>query len=452
MNKIQPPAPAAEIRPLAEAVVAASADAMLAVDARGRVVLFNPAAERMFGVVAAEALDAPLAHFISDEAPGLADGLRSAEGRRADGQVFPVEASVSRTGVGAQSLTIVTLRDATERQANDEARRRLAREVDHRAKNALAVVQALVGLTEADTKADFMRAVRGRVSALARAHALLAQGGWQGVDLAEILGEEVRAQGRPEQAALSGPRVRIAPDAVQPLMLVAHELATNAARHGAFADGDGRLSVAWRLGPDDGVALRWRESGVAGVTPPEALGFGSTLVRQVVTRQLGGVLAVEWGAEGASVDISLPAAVVQDRGRGTPRPSPASPMRSGPARPTGARVLLVEDERLVALEAAAALTDLGWTVMGPVGEIAEALTLIAADPGPDFAVLDVNLHGQAVYPIAEALAARGVPFLFCTGYESVDPEGRFEGTPMLQKPVDPALLDARLAELAAART
>lgn len=106
----------------------------------------------------------------------------------------------------------------------------------------------------------------------------------------------------------------------------------------------------------------------------------------------------------------------------------------------GRRILLVEDEYIVAFDLADALTELGAAIVGPTGSVAGALGLIARDPSIDSAVLDINLNGERVYPVAEALAARGVPFVFTSGYDIHVIPARFAGEPRCEKPVDRRLL------------
>ena len=183
-----------------EGIVDSAMDAIITIDERQRIILFNPAAEKMFGVSNGEAIGEPISRFIPQRyRAGHDDHIRrfrstgvtgrrmgalgAISGLRADGDEFPIEASISQVDVEGERLATVILRDITERLANEEARLLLAREVDHRAKNALAVVQALVSMTTAPTKEDFIVAVNGRVGALGRAHRLLAQNRWQGGDL-----------------------------------------------------------------------------------------------------------------------------------------------------------------------------------------------------------------------------------------------------------------------------
>ena len=110
----------------------------------------------------------------------------------------------------------------------------------------------------------------------------------------------------------------------------------------------------------------------------------------------------------------------------------------------------MEDETLVAMALCADLAARGWEVMGPAASIEDAARILASASAPDVAVLDVNLSGTLVYPLAEQLRAQGVPFVFCTGYERLDHHEHFRNDAILRKPVDINLLTEQLRLLAAA--
>jgi CheY-like chemotaxis protein len=116
-------------------------------------------------------------------------------------------------------------------------------------------------------------------------------------------------------------------------------------------------------------------------------------------------------------------------------------------RASGLRVLLVEDENLVALLLGDMLAELGHTVVGPVARLGKALE-IAQREAFDVAILDVNINGEKAYPIAEALAARGIPFVFSTGYDKKSLREPYSDRPALQKPFERHDLQRLLAELA----
>ncbi len=449
-----------------EHIIESAMDAFVTVDERQRIMLFNPAAERMFGVAAEEAIGAPIERFIPRRfRAGHAEDIRRFKetgvtnrrmgalgaiyGLRANGEEFPIEASISQGEVGGAMIATVILRDSTERKANEDARNLLAQEIDHRAKNALAVVQAIVSLTRASTTKEFVDSVRGRLSALGRAHSLLALSKWEGGDLAQIVADETTPYQRPGQIEIRGPSVVLATHAVQPLSLLIHELATNAVKYGALSVDQGRVDVQLSILPGQRLGLSWTESGGPAVQEPTSKGFGSTLVNEVVTRQLGGSLDMGWPSTGLRLVVTLPSSVC--RLETAPIPVIPDKVKLEPlAHAPGARVLVVEDEALISMVVCAELTDLGWDVVGPAATVEQAIQLIAETPPLDAAVLDVNLAGQMAYPVAERLRALGVPFVFCTGYAQLNEQERYRDSPIVRKPVNIRLLDDELHRLRSA--
>jgi CheY-like chemotaxis protein len=118
----------------------------------------------------------------------------------------------------------------------------------------------------------------------------------------------------------------------------------------------------------------------------------------------------------------------------------------------GRCLLVVEDEYIVAADLAASLESVGAQVIGPAGSVQEALTLVEMDEGRlDGAVLDINLRGERVFPVADALARRGVPFVFTTGYDAVAIPNSYAGVPRCEKPVNKADLARLLSFTAEAR-
>jgi two-component sensor histidine kinase/GAF domain-containing protein len=208
------------------------------------------------------------------------------------------------------------LRDVTERRRADERQVLMTRELDHRAKNALAVVLAALRLTPAEDPRAYASAVEGRVAALARAHTLLTERRWAGADLRDLVCGELRSfltpapPGEPPRVLVAGPPVMLAAQAAQPLSMALHELATNAIKHGALSVPQGRGAVTWSIAPEDGaLRLRWAESeGPEIAGPPQRPGFGSRVMRGTITDQLGGRLDWQWAPGGLICELSLPAA------------------------------------------------------------------------------------------------------------------------------------------------
>lgn len=204
--------------------------------------------------------------------------------------------------------------DTTERRAAEERQTLLMQEVDHRAKNMLAVVLAMVRLTPMISRDSFVQTIEGRIAALARAHTLLAKSRWEGAELGQLVREEMAPYA--SNVAVSGPAVLLAPEAAQAFAMVLHELATNAAKHGALSQPEGKLSINWSFG-DQGrnLVLEWREKDGPPVKPPERRGFGTLVIRQNMEHQLAGKAHIDWHLEGLRVTMQVPtSAVVRRRG------------------------------------------------------------------------------------------------------------------------------------------
>jgi two-component sensor histidine kinase/CheY-like chemotaxis protein len=325
----------------------------------------------------------------------------------------------------------------------EETERLLIREVDHRAKNVLAVVQSLAQLTPFEDKDQYVQALSGRIGSLARAHSLLSNARWSGVDLHDLLRLELDPYGGAniesgEQVLIDGPPALIDAQAAQSLALVIHELATNASKYGALSRPLGRLAVTWSWGPDSVLNLIWREDAGAPVSPPAQRGFGSTLIETAI-KQVGARVELTWRPQGLKVRLDMPKGALPRASESTPAYRPGLANEESPAL-RDQRVLIVEDEAVVAMELARVLTAAGAKVVGPAGTIEEALDLLEGQP-IDRAVLDVNLGGRLITPVAKALTGRRIPFVYLTGYQEPD----VDGGPILRKPVAASILLGALA-------
>jgi two-component sensor histidine kinase len=183
----------------------------------------------------------------------------------------------------------------------------LAREVDHRAKNLLAVVQSVVQLSRAHTVDELKEGLTGRIQALGRAHSLLADARWEGVELTQLAEEELApfVGDEPGRVCRAGPPVLLRPAAAQSLALVLHELTTNAAKYGALSTPAGGLLVEWRV-DESNLILSWIESGGDKVAAPAESGFGSRLITTSIERQLRGQVERQWTDGGLHCTIQIP--------------------------------------------------------------------------------------------------------------------------------------------------
>jgi PAS domain S-box-containing protein len=225
----------------------------------------------------------------------------------------------------AQRMTGVYI-DVTERRKAEDHKSLLVAELDHRVKNVLACVAVVAQRSrECSRSADeFLSVLHGRINSLANTHALLSRSHWQGVDLGEIVRGELAFCVRDESELIEGPRVDLAPEAAQPVAMVLHELATNAAKYGALSNDSGRVLVRWKRqsnGSSDGkLVIEWRETGGPQVTPPSGVGYGTSVISDLIPYELGGSVDFVLAPEGARCRLEIPAKWLSNyrRTRSTP--------------------------------------------------------------------------------------------------------------------------------------
>jgi len=214
--------------------------------------------------------------------------------------------AVRDTGGRISRISGVTM-DITDRKEAEDRQSLLAREVDHRTKNVLAVVHAIVSLTRAEDIKQFSAAVEGRVQALARAHSLLSESRWCGAKIADLIQGELACYRTPnlERIRISGKSLSLHPSAVQALALAVHELASNAAKHGALSVPSGSVEVTWESRGEQ-LELRWIERGGPPSEPKTQLGFGMRVIKASVETQLSGTVEFDWGYDGLQCAICVP--------------------------------------------------------------------------------------------------------------------------------------------------
>jgi PAS domain S-box-containing protein len=379
-------------------------------------------------------------------ARGMAEGARTQQTEfrvlRPNGEIRwcigTAAASVDGAGkvVRISGVTI----DITDRKEADERQVLLAREVDHRARNALAVIQSIIRLTHAKSVDDYVEAIEGRIKALSRAHTLLSDSRWNGADLATLVNEELAPYRAGDRIHCGGPDISLQPATAQGLALALHELATNAAKHGALSSPGGKIDLHWQL-QGEALTLRWRENGGPRIAEPSSRSFGLKVIAASIEQQLGGKAAFEWNPKGLRCEFSIPRSELTKSRAFAPARNGGDGNGAiiGLKRKDKPRVLLVEDEALVAMMIGESLAEFGFQVVGPIATASEALAA-AREKHFDAAVLDINLGDGLVYTVAEILAVRGVPFVFVTGYDAESVDARFSGVPVLQKPIERDML------------
>ncbi len=207
-----------------------------------------------------------------------------------------------------------TARDITERKHREQHVRTLLRELVHRSKNLLAVVQAMSRQTATGSGSidDFQRKFSARLQALSMAHDLLISHDWRGASMHDLVRAQmaycldIGASEVGEHARIDGPKVMLKPEAAQNIGLALHELATNALAHGALSRAGGNVALSWRF-EDGRFCVDWRESGGPPVAPPPREGFGHKVIKRLVAQALDGSTTLDFPPEGFAWTLCVPA-------------------------------------------------------------------------------------------------------------------------------------------------
>jgi PAS domain S-box-containing protein len=303
-------------------IVESSDDGIISKDLNGIIASWNDGAERIFGYAAAEVVGKPVTILIPpdrhDEEPTILERIRRGErvdhfetirirkdGSRVDISltISPVKDADGRI-VGASKIA----RDITERKHSQAQIAILAREAEHRAKNVLATVQATVRLSHSDTPEGLKKAIDGRLQALANVHGLFVESRWAGAELHSVVSQELLpyCQDGEMRVRTDGPKLMLEPNIAQTIAVTLHELATNAAKHGALSTSAGRVQVEWSHARDGQIAILWTETGGPLVRPPAHRGFGTRVMDGMIRRQLKGEMRFDWRAEGLVCEIVVP--------------------------------------------------------------------------------------------------------------------------------------------------
>jgi len=237
---------------------------------------------------------------------------------RRDGQVRWVEVlgstSFERDGCDLRAVSLVgTIADITERKQREQKLHLLMREVSHRAKNMLSIVNAIAQQTAAKTPEDFLARFSERIQALSANHDLLIRNDWRGVEIADL----VRAQLAPfadhfgSRIVVRGPDLRLNATSAQAIGLALHELATNAGKYGALSQHTGRLEVDWGT-EGQTFTMTWTERDGPPVCPPQRRGFGAVVMKEMAERSLEGNVDLDYAPSGATWRLTCPAANAVD--------------------------------------------------------------------------------------------------------------------------------------------
>jgi PAS domain S-box-containing protein len=214
--------------------------------------------------------------------------------------------------IGTTSVAV----EITERKEAENQLRLLLRELTHRSKNLLAVIQAIARQTAARTKTidDFLDRFGARLVAIGCSQDLLVADNWHGASLRTLVEQQLNMDRSGSQIVIDGEDVMLKPEAVQNLGLALHELATNAQKYGALSSGRGSVRVHWQFCDSDQLKLTWEERGGPPVSTPERSGFGRAMIESVVGKALEGEVKLTFPAKGVRCVIMIPETQVASRG------------------------------------------------------------------------------------------------------------------------------------------
>lgn len=357
-------------------------------------------------------------------------------------------AEALRTALLEVVLRYNSLVDA-ERAESERRQQLFIAELNHRVKNAMTLIRALVLQSKGKDEdiGTYIAELEGRIRSLARAHDLARGSG--ALSLHRLLATELEpyASQNSERVRINGPNVAFEDQASATLALVFHEMTTNSVKYGALSQQSGRLDIDWIVDAIGDCVIRWTERGGPATVEPAHQGFGMTLIRKQVPFELGGSSTLNFAPSGLEAEFKIPATLVHllpdDR---SPRQYAQVPSIE-PLPLAGATVLVVEDSLVVALEIEKQLRQCGAAKVLLSGTLGEALVHASSAP-IDIALLDINLKGTQSYAVADKLAARGIPFAFATGYgNEVKLPNRFGGHAVIAKPWTAAAIAAAVAAL-----
>jgi PAS domain S-box-containing protein len=261
-----------------------------------------------------------LVHAVSPEKPSYTVTFRF---KHPDGREVWLEetAKAEFDGQGRLARLKGLTLDVTARKRSEDDQSLLIAALDHRVKNLLARIAVVAKDTRHGSSSldAYIQALERRIQSIADAHSLLSQNRWRGVDLAELLRDQLAPYATDANTTIGGPNVTLTVAATQALAMVLHELVTNAAKYGALSSPHGRVEVNWNRGPGEDAAnlsITWREIGGPAVTASPECGYGVGLIRDLIPHELGGSVDLAFASGGVCCGFEIPFEAGRDGHKG----------------------------------------------------------------------------------------------------------------------------------------
>ena len=303
------------------AIVESSDDAIVSKNLDGIITSWNEGAERIFGFSASEAIGQPITIVIPPDRQSEEREIltRIRRGERIDH--FETVRQTKRGSLIVVSLTVSPVKDAngkivgaskiardiTEQKRNQEVITTLAGEAEHRSKNLLATIRAVVNRSESNSPESLKQAIVGRIEALEKVCSLFVATRWIGAELSAIATQELApySENHGKRVLIDGPQILLEPSIAQAIAMTLHELATNAGKYGALSQPKGQLNLQWSHGADGKLCLCWSETGGPAVQQPTRNGVGVGMIEGMITH-LKGKVRFDWRKDGLVCEIMVP--------------------------------------------------------------------------------------------------------------------------------------------------
>lgn len=326
-----------------------------------------------------------------------------------------------------------------ERTRSQEQQELLIAELNHRVRNILNLIRGLINQSaNSQSVAEFTHVIGGRIHALARAHDQITQENWRPASAHDLIMTEATAYLNDDldRVTLTGRDAMLTPQAFTTMSLVIHEMMTNAVKYGALSNEDGHVDIRLSETELGDFVVDWSETGGPPVSAPTRKGFGTTITERSIAYELKGTSEVSYDVTGLRARFLIPASEIASfRDIDTHDAVETEAEIFAPPGFTG-RVLIVEDNIIIAMDAHDMFEKLGATSVQVASSSRQALDMIDAEK-PDFALLDINLGVETSEKVAHRLVELGVRFAFATGYgERTRLSETFPDTPFLRKPYD----------------
>ena len=328
----------------------------------------------------------------------------------------------------------------------------LISELNHRVRNILNLVNAIVMQTEqaGRTLDEFIQVLSGRLVALASAHDQLTASDWTDISFRKLLETEIQAYvNLSNSIELHGEDVLIAPYAATPLVLVMHEMFTNAAKYGALSNSGekGTVSVHWSVSKKSELIIRWEETGGPPVSLPGKDSFGMTMIRNVIPHELEGEVDIEFSPGGVRATLVIPHRYLVVKDTLADNENEAAVAQPDTSLSMPEHALVVEDSLVIALDMQKKLKALGVQNVAVAGTLAAARRSVEGRE-PGLAVFDVHLGNETSFDLIRQLSVKGIPAIIVSGYgEDVDIPDEIKHVPVLTKPVTGQDLITTLAQI-----